>query len=140
MRSSMPLSEILRPNLPMLIAIGTLAVAGMCAQAANLEEVTVTAATVRTLGRDATGTPIQQVTATARVQYSPIMLTTNSGRALLDDKVAEVARRLCTAGGRVSNTDDDAACVRQAINDANLQLNAAAAAQMQFDAHQIKGQ
>jgi UrcA family protein len=53
-----------------------------------------------------------------RVQYNPIMSITNSGRALLDDKIAEKARRLCTAGGRVSNTDDNGACVRQAIEGA----------------------
>ena len=132
MRFSIPLIDILGPNLSKVIAIGTVSLASVCAQAQNLAEVTVTAPTVRILGRDATGTPIQQVTAMARIQYNPISLTTNSGRALLDDKVAEVARRLCTAGGRVNNTDDDGACVRQATNDAKSQLDAAAA--------RIKGQ
>ena len=101
----------------------------MVVQAENLQEVTVSVPTVKTIGRDATGTPIQQVSAMARVQYNPVMLTTNSGRALLDDKVAEVARRLCTADGRVNNTDDNGACVQQAVTRAKVQIAAAAALQ-----------
>lgn len=134
MRSSIPLSEIPRRKLSIVIAIGALALAGVCAQAANLEEVTVTAPTVRNLGQDATGAPIRQVTAMSRVQYNPIMLTTNSGRALLNDKVVEVARRLCSAVATVTEpaSRDDASCVRQAVDGAKSQLDAAAA--------RIKGQ
>src|ERR1700730_10303072 len=127
MRSSIALMDRVRPSIPMVIALGALAFAWVGTQAANLEEVTVTVPTAKTLGRDASGTPIQQVTTMARVQYNPVMLTTNSGRALLDEKVAEVARALCTAGGTVNNTDDDGACVRQAIFRAKVQIAAAAA-------------
>ena len=125
MRTSTPLIDTLRPNLHLIIAIGALSIAA--AQAATLEEVTVTAPTVKTLGRDATGTPIRQLSATVRLQYNPISLTTNSGRALLDDKVVEVARGLCGAGGTVSNTDDNESCVRDAVRGAKTQLDAATA-------------
>jgi UrcA family protein len=123
MRASFPLIGSFRSNLYLIAAIGVCT--GASAQPAALEEVTVTAPTVKTIGRDATGTPIRELGATVRVQYNPIMLTTNSGRALLDDKVAEVARMLCSAGDTVSNTDDDGNCVRQAVKTAKAQLDAA---------------
>jgi hypothetical protein len=40
-------------------------------------EITVTVAAVKTIGRGASGAPIQAVSASARVQYNPIMLMTN---------------------------------------------------------------
>jgi UrcA family protein len=113
----------MRTSIPTIIAIGALSVAG--AQAADLAEVTVSSPTVNTTGRDATGTPIRQLSGTVRLQYDPIMLTTNSGRALLDDKVADVARNLCSANGAFPNADDDWNCVRQATRAARLQLDAA---------------
>ena len=125
MRTSTPMIKTRRSNVRLIIAIGALSVAG--AQAATLEEVTVTAPTVKTLGRDATGTPIRQLNVTVRLEYNPISLTTNSGRALLDDKVAEVARGLCSAGGTLPNTDDSDHCVRDAIKNAKTQLDAATA-------------
>lgn len=130
MHSSISLSEIFRPNLATAVAIGTLALGGLVAQAAeNLEEVTVTAPTARNLAQDATGASIRQVTATSRVQYNPNMLTTNSGRALLNDKVADVARRLCAAVSTVTDpaSRDESTCVRQAIDSAKSQLDAATA-------------
>lgn len=134
MQSSKPLIDTLRPKLSIVVAIAVCSLASVYVQAANLEEVTVTAPTVTTLGTDATGAPIKQVTATTRVQYNPIMLTTNSGRALLDDKVADVARRLCSSVSTVTDpaSRDDSTCVRQAIDGAKSQLDAAAA--------RIKGQ
>jgi UrcA family protein len=114
-----------RSNLHLIIAIGAMSVTG--AQAANMQEVTVTPPTAKTIGLDATGARIREVTATARVQYNPISLTTNSGRALLDDKVADVAHRLCTADAIASNTDDDGSCVQHAMEGAKAQLDAAAA-------------
>jgi len=115
----------------MVIALGALALGCMGAQATDLQEVTVTVPTVQTIGRDASGAPIQQVSASARVQYDPIMLTTYSGRALLRDKVAEVARRLCrsldlTAGPL---NEDEGTCVQRAVDGAKVQIAAAAVAQ-----------
>src|ERR1700733_13775942 len=117
MRNSIALIVRVRPRLSMVIALGALAFGAMGAQATDLQEVTVTVPTVQTIGRDASGAPIQQVSASARVQYDPIMLTTYSGRALLRDKVAEVARRLCrsldiTAGPL---NEDEGTCVQRAV-------------------------
>jgi UrcA family protein len=66
------------------------------------------------------------MTASARVQYNPIMLTTSSGRALLNDRIAQVARDLCSDRGLFSNTDDDLNCVRGAVQGAKMQLDAEA--------------
>jgi UrcA family protein len=114
-----------------LIALGSLACGGMVAQAADLQEVTVTVPAVTTIGHDASGAPIQQVSASARVAYDPAMLATYSGRALLRDKVAEVARRLCrsldiTAGPL---TEAEGSCVERAVAGARVQIAAAAAQQ-----------
>ena len=128
MLTSIPLIHALRPNLQLIIAIGALAVAGVqTAAAANLEEITVKAPTTKFIGPDATGAIMREETATARVRYNPISLTTNSGRALLDDKVASVARRLCMADAIVANAVDDGSCVQQAIRGAEAQLDAASA-------------
>ena len=122
MRSSTSWIDLLRPNL--VIALGVLSCAAVSAQAQNLQEVTVKAPNVKTIGRDDKGTAIRQLSASATVQYNPIMLTTSSGRALLNDKIAQVARNLCSGGGQFNNTDDDLNCVRKAIEDAKSQLDA----------------
>ena len=126
MRSTTPLIEIFRPSL--LIALGALCFAAVGAHAQNMPEVTVTTANkaIKTIGHDNKGTPIRQLTATARVQYNPIMLTTSSGRALLNGRVAQVARDLCSDGGLFSNTDDDLNCVRGAVQGAKTQIDAEA--------------
>jgi UrcA family protein len=129
MRCSAGLIDRIRPGFAMMMALAALSLVSTALQAQNLQEVTVSVPVPKTIGRDTTGTPIQQVSAMARVQFNPVMLTTNSGRALLDNKVAEVARRLCTAGGRVNDTDADGSCVQQAVNRAKVQIAAAAALQ-----------
>ena len=115
----------MRTPIPTIIAIGVLGAAG--AQAADLGEVTVTGPTIHTIGRDATGTPVRQLSGTVTVQYNPISLTTNSGRALVDYRVANVARNLCSANGAFPNADDDFNCVQQAVRGAKVQLDAATA-------------
>ena len=59
------------------------------------------------------------------------MLMTNSGMALLEDKVAQEAKRLCkdieTPGGVPTETEQ--ACVKRAVAGAKEQIAAAAAAQ-----------
>lgn len=112
-----------------VLALGALSVAGT--QAANMEEVTVTAPATKVIGRGTTGAPIEEVSASERIQYSHTMLMTNSGRALLEDKVAEEARRLCkdleTPGSVPTETEQ--ACVKRAVAGAKEQIAAAAAAQ-----------
>jgi UrcA family protein len=78
---------------------------------------------VRTIGYDsATGAPIQEVTARARVRFNPVILTTHSGVALLHDDVAEAARSACES---IDPLDGDGACVRGAIESAQPQVTAA---------------
>jgi UrcA family protein len=128
MPTSIRLIDALRSGVPLVIALGAFTVA---AQAADLQEVTVTVPAVKTIGRDATGAPIQQVSASARVKYNSLMLTTNSGRALLQYKVTEVAQKLCREINTVAATptDDDGSCVQRAVAGAKVQIAAAAVAQ-----------
>ena len=110
-------------------ALGTIALVGYSAQAADsdkLEEITVSSAAVKILGRDsATGAPIRQVMKTARIQYDPVTLTTNSGVSLLKDSIQQAAREAC---GSIDPLDpDDGTCVRNAIDSAMPQVDAAVA-------------
>src|SRR5580704_6384997 len=60
----------------------------------QVDQVTVYAPRVRVVGRDeATLAPIEQETVSVRVHFDPPTLTTNSGRALLDDSVNAAARQ-----------------------------------------------
>ncbi len=129
MPTSIPLTNPRRRRVPLLVAFGALVVTGV--QASELPEVTVTAPSMKTMGRDASGAPVRQATASARIRYSPIMLTTNSGRALVNDKVAEVARGLCRKLDTMSVVlaDDEITCVQQAVNGAKVQIAAAIARQ-----------
>jgi hypothetical protein len=74
MQTSIPVIAAPRWRAPLSVVFGALVVTGV--QAAELPEVTVTAPSMKTIGHDATGTPVRQITATARIRYSPVMLTT----------------------------------------------------------------
>lgn len=116
-------------HLVAVLAVGALTVVGT--QAAEMEEVTVTAPGAKVIGRGTTGAPIEEVSASERIRYNHTMLMTNSGRALLEDKVTEEARRLCKElekPGQIP-TDTEQACVKRAVADAKEQIAAAAAAQ-----------
>jgi len=129
MPTSIPLNRPRRRRVPLLVAFGALVATGV--QAADLPEVTVSAPSTKIIGRDMTGAPIRQVTASARIRYSPVMLTTNSGRALLQYKVAEVARGLCRKldSTAIVFMDNEATCVQQAVKGAKTQIAAAIAQQ-----------
>jgi UrcA family protein len=129
MPTSIPLNRPRRRRVPLLVAFGALVATGV--QAADLPEVTVTAPSTKTIGRDASGAPLRQVTASARIRYSPVMLTTYSGQALLQDRVVEVARGLCRKLGGISVVamDDEATCVQQAVKGTKVQIAAAIAQQ-----------
>jgi UrcA family protein len=92
----------------------------------TIGEITVSSARVKVLGHDsATGAPIKQVMKTARIQYDPVTLTTNSGVSLLKDSVAKAAREVCSS---IDPLDpDDGSCVRNAIDSATPQIDAAIA-------------
>jgi UrcA family protein len=128
-------------RLPILLAFAALAFVSALAQAADLPEVTISAPSVKTVDRDAaTGAPIQEVTETARVSVDPVTLTTNSGVALLQDKVLETAQQLCDSTDPLAG-EDDGSCVREAVKSAQTQIEADVAqanrdsAQTQSPAH-----
>ena len=116
----------LRRSLPIALAIGALAIVSVRAQAQDLDQVTVSAPAVKSVGRDLpTLAPIEETTVTARVAYDPVTLTTNSGVALLNDAVLEAARKACYEADPL--TQDDGSCVRAALDSAKPQVAAAIA-------------
>lgn len=129
MQTSIRVNAPQRLRVPLPVVFGALVVTGV--QAAELPEVTVSAPSAKIIGRDVTGTPIHQATATARIRYNPIMLTTYSGRALLQDKVAEVARGLCRKLDAMAlvAAEDEGACVQRAVAGTKAQIAAAIAHQ-----------
>jgi UrcA family protein len=71
------------------------------------------------------------VSVSEKIDYNPVMLTTNSGRALLEDKVTQEAKRMCKqleTPGSVP-TEPEQACVKRAVANAKEQIAAAAATQ-----------
>jgi UrcA family protein len=113
--------KILSGSLYAAFAIIAIAVFSAGAHAAELNEITVQGTTAKTIGRDyATGAPIQETTVKVAVSYDPATLTTDSGVALLEENVADAARKACDTAGPL--TDDDGACVREAINSARAQI------------------
>jgi UrcA family protein len=96
------------------------------ARAAALEQITISTPNVKTVGRDAaTGAPIEEVTSTARITVDPVRLTTNSGVALLQDRVQDAAQKLCYSLDPLSF--DNSECVRGAVQSAQAQITAAVA-------------
>jgi UrcA family protein len=118
----------LRSRLPMLLAVGAFGVGALAllnsrAQAAEMPQVTVSAPSVKTVDRDpATGALIQTETQTIRIKIDPAMLTNNSGVALLNDKVLQTARQICSSL-ETPNFDDDE-CVSNAVKSAQPQIAA----------------
>ncbi len=116
--------NLLRRSLPIALAIGALAVVSARAHAEELEQITISAPTLKTVGRDsATLAPIEESTVTARVAYNPVTLTLNSGVALLKDGVLDAARKACYAADPI--TEDDGTCLRDAVKAAQPQITAA---------------
>jgi UrcA family protein len=102
------------------LAIAALSVFSVGAHAADYDEVTVHGSTTKTVGRDyATNAPIQENTVKMAVTYDPVTLTTNSGIALLNDSVADAARKACLQADPLS---DDGTCVYNAIQSAQSQI------------------
>ena len=84
--------KTLSANLYAAFAVMAFAVCSVSAQAAEPDEVTISAPATRTVGHDyATNAPIQETTVKVAVSYDPVTLTTNSGVALLKDSVADAA-------------------------------------------------
>jgi hypothetical protein len=127
--------NILGRTLPVAFAVAAIALVSARAHAAEpdqfdpvqLDPITVSApATAKIVDRDsATGAPIEQVTITARVQADPAALKTNYGALMLNYSVLDAARKACTAADPF--TDDDGTCVRDAVESAKPQVDAAIA-------------
>lgn len=121
-------TRALRNRLPIALALGALAFMSAGAQAADPNEVTISAPSVKTVGRDAaTGAPIQDVTQTVSIKLDPATLTTNSGVSLLKDSVLKSALEVCNSIGFPMSDDDDGSCVRNAVKSAQGQVDAAIA-------------
>ena len=126
--------NILGRFLPVAFAAGAIALVSARAHAAEpdqlnpvqLDAITVSAPAVKVVGRDAaTNAPIEQVTITARVQADPAALKTNYGALMLNYSVLDAARKACAAPDPIA--DDDGTCVRDAVESAKPQVEAAIA-------------
>jgi UrcA family protein len=127
---SISFTRALRARLPVTLALGALAVMSAGAQAADYDEIAISAPNVKTVGRDeATNAPIQEVTKQATVKFDPVWLTTNSGVALLKDSVFDAALKVCNSITlTMADADEnDDSCVRDAVKSAQAQINAAVA-------------
>jgi UrcA family protein len=115
-------------RLPAALAIGALAFISAGAQAAEPDQITTSAPTVKTVGHDeATLAPIEEVTEKASIEVDPVTLTTNSGVALLKDSVYEAALKVCNSISLPMADDDNDACVRKAVKSAQAQVDEAVA-------------
>jgi UrcA family protein len=126
MQASMRI-DTLRSRLPVVaFAVGALAI--MCGRAhaddpAQVDQITISAPQVRTVGSDyTTGGRVTDTTVTARVQVDPVTLTTNSGVALLKERVRDAARQACAAADPFDQ--DDGTCISEAVDSAQKQVDA----------------
>ena len=127
-------ANILGRILPVAFAAGAIALVSARAHAAEpdqlnpvqLDPITVSAPAVKVVDRDAaTNAPIEQVTITARVQADPAALKTNYGALMLSYSVLDAARKACATPDPLA--DDDDTCVRDAVESAKPQVEAAIA-------------
>jgi hypothetical protein len=116
-------ANALRRALPIVLAIGALAVMTSHVQAAELDKLTIDRPIVKLVGRDeSTEAPIEDVTVVAHVIPDPDTLTTDSGVVLLNDYVLEAARKACFAADPMA--PDDGTCVHKALQEAKPQVAA----------------
>jgi UrcA family protein len=121
-------ARALRARLPVALALGALAFVSAGAQAADYDEITISAPTVTIVGHDdATRAPIEEYSKKASVKLDPVTLTTNSGVALVKDSVLDAALEACSSISLPLSEDDDGTCVRDAVKSAQPQIDAAVA-------------
>jgi UrcA family protein len=124
-----------------LVRYGTLVSLAACAsgvvmaqQSAPLPEVRIQATEVakQQVGVQTSGRPMEEkAELTMVVSYADLSLTTNSGQALLRDRVASAAREACkrvNATFPMSSRPSEDQCVSNAIRDAAPEIDAAIAA------------
>ena len=120
--------NILRRGLPLALAIMAVGMASGYAQASEPDAVSISSTTTQTVGHDfPADVPIEQVTRKVAVKYDPVTLTTNSGVALLNDSVADAARKACDIDDIDAFSSDNETCVRKAIESAKTQVDSAIA-------------
>lgn len=93
----------------------------------EIPQITISSPVVTVVGHRDDLTPVEEVTVTARVSFDPVTLTTNSGVALLRDRVRVAARRVCTAADP-QDVEDDETCIQRAVKGTDKQVDAAIAA------------
>lgn len=109
-----------------VLAIGALTALAGRAHAEELDPITYSPPTVKTVGHDlATSAPIEQVTVTARIDADEETLRNDSGVVLLNDRVVEAALKACRSADEFASPGG--ACVRSAIHSAAPQVKAAIA-------------
>jgi len=92
----------------------------------DIAQVTISSPVVKYLGRTEDQARKEEITVTARLAFEPITLTTNSGVALLKDRVVQAAHEICAAADPEDVEDDDA-CIFRAIKGADKQIDSAIA-------------
>jgi UrcA family protein len=115
-------SRLYRPGLLLASAALALCVLGPGARADELNQVTIHGSTVKTIGHDKTGQPIEQVTVRLAVPIDPVMFTTNSGVALVKSRVLDAAKQACKDPDPAVPEDQD--CVRRAFESAQPEIDA----------------
>lgn len=117
-------TSIARAALPIALAIAALTAVGARAHAEELDPITVSVPTEKTIGHDlATWAPIEQVSVQARISVDPETLRTDSGVVLLKDRVREAAFDACNKAERFTVGDEE--CMHAAIKAAMPQVDAA---------------
>jgi UrcA family protein len=118
-----------------LMAASIVALTGTTlAQNLTIPEIRVQASGVlkKQLGQTSSGSPIEATEVTVRISYADLYLDTNSGRALLKDRVKDAAKEACRRAtahypmSTLESTDDD--CVKAAVHGAQPQVDAVIAA------------
>ena len=111
----------------MLIGLAGLAYVSLNARAQAADsaptEITISAPASKIVGYNLDLTPILQTTVSARVPFNPVVLTTNSGVALLKDSVLQAARDVCSATDPQHEMDDE--CVLRVVRATKPQIEAA---------------
>jgi UrcA family protein len=115
-------STLHRCSLPIASAVLAVCLVGASARADELNQVTIHGSTVKTIGHAKTGQPIEQVTVRITVPIDPVMFTTNSGVALVKDRVLDAAKQACKDPDPAVPEDQD--CVRRAFESAQPEIDA----------------
>jgi UrcA family protein len=118
----------MKSSLPIVFAIGALAVFASAAQAAEVsQEITITGTRTKTIPYDfATRMPVKEVSVSASVPVDLTVLTLNSGVALLQYNVREAAQKACEMAdpSAAPTSDSTVDCVHEAVRGAQPQIDA----------------